>query len=84
LSAYHPDYRWNAPPTDPDFLLRTAKEARKKLRYVYTGNISSGNDTLCSGCGEVLVRRRGYRVEVSGLADGALCAKCGEAAWIVR
>jgi pyruvate formate lyase activating enzyme len=39
LTAYHPDYRWNAPPTDPHFLKKTAEEARKKLRYVYTGNI---------------------------------------------
>jgi len=39
LTAYHPDYRWNAPRTDPDFLLNTAKEAKKLLRYVHTGNI---------------------------------------------
>ena len=24
LTAYHPDYRWNAPPTDPNFLKKTA------------------------------------------------------------
>jgi len=39
LTAYHPDFRWNAPPTDPAFLLRTAKEAGKKLSNVHTGNI---------------------------------------------
>jgi len=39
LSAYHPDYRWNAPPTDRTFLLNAAKEARKKLTNVHTGNI---------------------------------------------
>ena len=39
LSAYHPDYRWNAPPTDRDFLLKTAEKAKKKVRHVYTGNI---------------------------------------------
>jgi pyruvate formate lyase activating enzyme len=39
LTAYHPDYRWNAPATNRDFLLRAAEKARKKLRYVYTGNI---------------------------------------------
>jgi len=39
LTAYHPDYRWNAPPTDRDFLLRAAKEAGKKLTFVHTGNI---------------------------------------------
>jgi len=39
LTAYHPDYRWNAPRTDPDFLRNTAKEAKKILRFVHTGNI---------------------------------------------
>ena len=39
LTAYHPDFRWNAPPTDRNFLLNTAKEARKILQNVHTGNI---------------------------------------------
>jgi pyruvate formate lyase activating enzyme len=39
LTAYHPDYRWNAPPTDPDFLRNMAKEAENKLKFVHTGNI---------------------------------------------
>ena len=87
LSAYHPDYRWNAPPTDAGFLLRTAKNARKKLRHVYTGNISEGeNDTACYSCGAVLVRRHGYRVDVCGLAAGGKtykCAACGETTVII-
>ncbi|GHU15952.1 AmmeMemoRadiSam system radical SAM enzyme [Spirochaetia bacterium] len=39
LSAYHPDYRWNAPPTERTALMRAAERARKTLPYVYTGNI---------------------------------------------
>ncbi|MCL2801908.1 MAG: AmmeMemoRadiSam system radical SAM enzyme [Treponema sp.] len=39
ITAYHPDYRWNAPPTNPDFIRNTAKEAQKKLKNVHTGNI---------------------------------------------
>jgi pyruvate formate lyase activating enzyme len=39
LSAYRPEYRWNAPATDPQFILTAVKEAQKKLRYVYAGNI---------------------------------------------
>ena len=66
LSAYHPDYRWNAPPTDSGFLINTAREARKKLSFVYTGNISAGNDTCCANCGEILVSRSGYRVDILG------------------
>jgi len=41
LTAYHPDYRWNAPPTNADFLIKAANAARKKLPFVYTGNIQS-------------------------------------------
>jgi pyruvate formate lyase activating enzyme len=84
LSAYHPDYRWNAPPTAPDVLLRTKEKAVQKLGFVYTGNISGEeNNTLCPICGTVLVRRRGYRIEPDGLtapADGESffrCAHCG-------
>jgi len=39
LTAYHPDYRWNAPPTNLAFLKDTANKARKKLLNVHTGNI---------------------------------------------
>jgi len=84
LSAYHPDYRWNAPATDPDFLLAAAEKARKKLRYVYTGNIAGvDNNTACPHCGAILVRRRGYRVDTDALAPPEKgektyrCAKCG-------
>jgi len=99
LSAYHPDYRWNAPPTDPAFLLQTAKEARKKLSFVYPGNITAANDTLCTFCGAVLVKRHGYNVDVSGITAGnattadcsaptgraapAGCASCGKPSLIV-
>jgi len=86
LTAYHPDYRWNAPPTDAGLLLNAAKEARKKLPFVYAGNISGGNDTHCSHCGETLVKRQGYRTDITGLVSGEgtyRCAKCGELTGIV-
>jgi pyruvate formate lyase activating enzyme len=89
LSAYHPDYRWNAQATDPALLLNIAERAREQLRYVYTGNIADGEqgrrfcDTVCFHCGAVLVRRSGYRVDTAGLAIPAAganrfrCAACG-------
>ena len=83
LSAYHPAYKWSAPPTDPQFLLAVTRQARKKIRYVYTGNIAAreeNNDTLCPHCGKVLVSRRGYRIDTSGLLlkkDAYFCASCG-------
>jgi len=81
LSAYHPDYRWNAPPTDPGFLLNAAIEARKKLPFVYPGNISADNDTLCLVCGSAIIKRNGYKVNLTGLINGK-CASCGKTAQI--
>jgi len=90
LSAYHPEYRWNAPATEPEFLLRIKRRVSNTLPYVYVGNIpGEENATLCLHCGKTLVRRcvaprrDGYKVEVGGLADPARgeaffrCAHCG-------
>ncbi|MCL2196263.1 MAG: AmmeMemoRadiSam system radical SAM enzyme [Treponema sp.] len=75
LSAYHPDYRWNAPPTDQNFLANAAKNAGKILTYVYAGNSSFNNNTVCKICGSVLIKRSGYNVDTSGLVKGE-CARC--------
>jgi pyruvate formate lyase activating enzyme len=99
LSAYHPDYRWEAPPTAPAALFQIARRAREALSYVYTGNVSgrSGeeadlryNDTPCPHCGETLVQRRTYRIGTGGLRltqgeQGAAyhCAHCGKAVPII-
>jgi pyruvate formate lyase activating enzyme len=86
LSAYHPSYHWDAPPTESAALLRAAKRAWGILPYVYAGNIfGEENDTVCPHCGAVLVKRRGYRVDVRGLAPlmageglrAYRCAACG-------
>ncbi|MDR2247182.1 MAG: AmmeMemoRadiSam system radical SAM enzyme [Treponema sp.] len=94
LSAYHPAYRWDAPPTDKGFLIRTVLRARETLSYVYAGNLDGGapelHDTACPACGRTLVRRRGYRINTDGLRmqeaagrQAYFCAHCGEAAPIV-
>jgi pyruvate formate lyase activating enzyme len=91
LSAYHPEYHWNAPPTDPEFLLKMKKRVSNTLPYVYAGNIpGEENSTQCPHCGKTLVRRLGYRVEIKGLADPAegegffRCAHCGSRTAISR
>jgi pyruvate formate lyase activating enzyme len=86
LSAYHPDYRWDAPATDPAKLIEAAERALKRLNYVYTGNIhgeAGFSGTFCSFCGAPLVKRNGYRVQTQGLAleNGSyFCAACGKPA----
>ncbi|MEE9553284.1 MAG: AmmeMemoRadiSam system radical SAM enzyme [candidate division Zixibacteria bacterium] len=78
ISRYFPSHRFSAPPTPPNKLKLAHETARKKLKYVYTGNISGigDPDTRCAKCGEILVARSGYSVTVSGL-DGVNCAGCG-------
>jgi pyruvate formate lyase activating enzyme len=82
LSAYHPCWKYDAPATDPERLITAARRAREKLPFVYLGNIAAPaefNDSACA-CGALLVRRRAYRVDTSGLVlkDGAYyCAACG-------
>jgi pyruvate formate lyase activating enzyme len=91
LSAYHPDYRYGAPATTGAALASIARMGRERLRYVYTGNIpGERNDTVCPHCGATLVSRRGYRVDVRGLAPeekprgrAYRCARCGGATDIV-
>ena len=88
LSAYHRDWKWDAPPTNPAALTAIANKARNILAHVYTGNIAGEhNDTMCGQCGATLVKRRGYSIDTSGIRLPAtqqkkapafyLCASCG-------
>jgi pyruvate formate lyase activating enzyme len=87
LSAYHPDWRWDAQPTEPAALLRAAERAREILPYVYVGNTAGEAATHCPHCGETLVNRRSYHIDIGGLSlkeaeeDGEkyyCCAFCGK------
>lgn len=80
VSRFHPTYRLtDRPPTPIDAL----HEARKigleaGLRYVYTGNVpgDDGENTLCHGCGNLLIRRMGFSMRKEGL-EGSICKRCG-------
>jgi pyruvate formate lyase activating enzyme len=87
LSAYHPNYKWNAPATKSAFLVASAERGREKLNYVYTGNIAGDNNTPCPGCAKLLVSRRAYRTDTTGLSlkeengkAAYFCASCGQKA----
>ena len=93
LSAYHPDWKWDAPPTNPATLSSIANKAKNFLPHVYTGNITGeNNDTVCGKCGALLVKRLGYRIDHGGIClpekngqkqnnkktpEYYLCAACG-------
>jgi pyruvate formate lyase activating enzyme len=82
VTAFHQDYRMQDPMnTTPEMLLRAAAIGREAgLRYVYAGNLPGAvgdlEDTRCTGCQKVLVRRFGYHVrEYHVTADGC-CPSC--------
>ena len=78
FSAYHPMYKLDTPPTSLERLQRAYEIAAAKLHYVYLGNVLSniGANTNCPHCGAVLVKRRGYTVQIENLR-GDKCGACG-------
>jgi pyruvate formate lyase activating enzyme len=80
FTRFHPDYQLpNLPPTPVETLRRARDLARAAgLRYAYTGNVPGdpGEDTVCPGCGAVVVDRTGFFVTALNLRKGA-CAACG-------
>ncbi len=79
FTRFHPTYRLtNLPPTPVPTLERAWNIARAQgLNYVYLGNVPShpGENTVCPGCGEVIIRRLGYRILENRLVEGA-CPDC--------
>ncbi len=78
FSRYFPNYQFALPPTPKATLQRAYQLAKRKLHYVYLGNLgdAASQHTLCPKCGEVIIRREGYRTQVTGLKDKA-CGHCG-------
>jgi len=80
FSRFHPTYRINnLPPTPVATLDRARKTAMDAgLHFVYVGNVPmhEGGHTFCPGCGKIVIKRVGYRTDVSNLKDGA-CRACG-------
>ncbi|MCJ7664749.1 MAG: radical SAM protein, partial [Desulfobacterales bacterium] len=80
VSAFYPTYRMlDKPRTSPE-IIRRAREIglEEGLRYVYSGNIpgDEGENTFCSHCKKVLIRRHGYQVAENSVAEGK-CPHCG-------
>jgi len=84
VTAYHPAYQEDAPPTPAATLQRAAEIGQEAgLRYVYAGNlpgrVGSLEDTRCPACGALLVERTGYRIRQCRLDASGLCPCCGTA-----
>jgi len=73
------------PPTPIPTLHRAREIGHEEgLHFVYLGNVQEpgGEDTECPDCGEVAIRRDGYRV-AEGDGDRGTCAKCGRSLNVV-
>ncbi|MDD3313401.1 AmmeMemoRadiSam system radical SAM enzyme [Pseudodesulfovibrio sp.] len=81
ISRFHPDYKL----TDRAATGRDSLEAAyamgksKGLKFVYIGNLpgTDRQQTLCPGCGELLIDRTGFSASGSRVRDGR-CLRCGE------
>ena len=48
------------------------------LSHVYSGNVIGGDeDTNCAGCGDVLIRRRGFSARPAPALIAGRCDRCG-------
>lgn len=84
FSRYYPRYRFTAPETPRETIFSAFNTAKEKLRYVYMGNVPwrDGSDTFCPVCGNCLIGRTGYSVQLSGIRGGR-CSRCGAETEIV-
>jgi pyruvate formate lyase activating enzyme len=82
VTAFHRDYKMSSPEdTRVEDLVRAAAIGRAAgLRYVYCGNLPGRvrglEDTACHQCGEILIRRLGYRIEEYRLTAEGCCPGC--------
>jgi pyruvate formate lyase activating enzyme len=80
ISRFFPAYKMDAVPATPTETLRRAWQIGRKegLEYVYVGNVPDNGyqNTVCPGCGRVLIRRNGLAV-LSNLVRNGRCPQCG-------
>jgi pyruvate formate lyase activating enzyme len=82
FTAFHPDWKMTHRPHTPAETLTRARRIAlgNGLRHVYTGNVRDldGGSTYCTGCGDVLIERDGYRIGRYALTDDGRCRHCDQ------
>jgi len=80
ISAFYPTYKMQDRPPTPVSTLYKARDIGRAsgLKYVYLGNISDpgASDTICPGCGRVVIRRHRLQFDETELTDNC-CNHCG-------
>ena len=78
LSCFHADYKFKdyAPTSEPALKLAYDLGVGQGLNYVYVGNFGAwGQDTLCAKCHKLLIKRQGFKILASNLAQNR-CLFC--------
>ena len=82
LTRFYPDAELNnIPPTPEKTLLKARKKAMEQgLKFVYLGNlpVDKEDDTFCPKCGNLAIRRTGYKTEIIGVNHQGYCSDCQE------
>lgn len=80
VSRYHPvrDNFSECPTAEEKIMLAIKIGESSGLKNIYAGNVrmEKYNDTRCSGCGEVLIRRDGFFGTDSNVGEDGSCPKC--------
>jgi pyruvate formate lyase activating enzyme len=79
VSAYFPQYKSDIPATGMRDIIKAIGIGKKAgLKYIYGGNIpgSSYENTYCSNCGDLVLKRIGFSVLDKKIKDDC-CLKCG-------
>jgi pyruvate formate lyase activating enzyme len=79
ISRFYPGYQAGHLPPTPISTLRRALEIGEEegLRYIFVGNVPGEANTECHECGELLIRRSGYRILANRVAQEQRCPNCG-------
>lgn len=75
LTKYFPMYKFTAPETPKETVLKATKVAREYLNYVYPGNLFEEDvSTNCPECGELLIKRND---QIKVFVKSSKCPNCG-------
>jgi pyruvate formate lyase activating enzyme len=80
ISRFYPRYLMTDKTATPSASIHRAAAMGRAagIKYVYSGNLpgDSGENTHCSSCGHLLIKRHGFSVERIDLREAA-CPSCG-------
>jgi pyruvate formate lyase activating enzyme len=78
ISRYFPMYKMTTEATPVEKLLSLHRIASGKLKYVYLGNLRTGEGqvTFCKKCGNEAIIRSGYHTQITGLDENGHCLNC--------